>query len=125
MDLTRLPAAMFVVDVMKEHIAVKEAIRLNIPVFGIVDTNSDPSNIDFVIPANDDATKSVGLITDVMVKAMIEGLSERKVDKDSPEGSKEKRAARPKKVDVKGKARKEEVATEEAEESTTSEEAND
>jgi len=109
-DLTRLPAAMFVVDVMKEHIAVKEAIRLGIPVFGIVDTNSDPSNIDYVIPANDDATKSIGLITDVMVKAMQEGLSERKVEKDS-EGSKEKRAAKPKKA----KAKKEEVAQEDAE----------
>ncbi len=115
-DLTRLPAAMFVIDVMKEHIAVKEAIRLNIPVFGIVDTNSDPSNIDYVIPANDDATKSIALITDVMVKAMQEGMSERKVEKDS-DGSKEKRAAKPKKA----KAKKEEVA----EEGTTSEESND
>jgi len=113
-DLTRLPAAMFVVDVMKEHIAVKEAIRLNIPVFGIVDTNSDPSNIDYVIPANDDATKSIALITDVMVKAMQEGMSERKVEKDS-EGSKEKRAAKPKKA----KAKKEDVA----EEGTASEES--
>ncbi len=81
-DLTRTPAAMFVIDVMKEHIAVKEAKRLGIPVFGIVDTNSDPKDIDFVIPANDDATKSIELITDAMVKAIIEGLSERQVTKD-------------------------------------------
>lgn len=87
-DLTRLPAAMFVVDVMKEHIAVREANRLGIPVFGMVDTNSDPSNIDFVIPANDDATKSIELITDIMIKAIKEGLDERKLDKDADgEGS--------------------------------------
>ncbi|MCU4166127.1 30S ribosomal protein S2 [Carboxylicivirga caseinilyticus] len=122
-DLTRLPAAMFVIDVMKEHIAVKEAIRLNIPVFGIVDTNSDPSNIDFVIPANDDATKSIELITDVMVKAMQEGLNERKAEKDS-DGPKEKRAARSKKAEpAKAKAKKEDEVVEEAseEEGTTKE----
>ena len=89
-DLTRLPAAMFVVDVMKENIAVKEANRLNIPVFGIVDTNSDPSNIDFVIPANDDATKSIELIVDVMVKAIEEGTQERKAEQKSEGGSKAK-----------------------------------
>ena len=82
-DLTRLPAAMFVFDVMKEHIAVKEANRLNIPVFGVVDTNSDPANIDYVIPGNDDATKSIELITDIMAKAIQEGLSERKAEKDA------------------------------------------
>ena len=84
-DLTRTPAAMFVIDVMKEHIAVKEAKRLGIPVFGMVDTNSDPKDIDFVIPANDDATKSIELVIDVMVKAIIEGLSERQVSKDDAE----------------------------------------
>jgi small subunit ribosomal protein S2 len=89
-DLTRLPAAMFVVDVMKENIAVKEAVRLNIPVFGIVDTNSDPSNIDFVIPANDDATKSIELIVEVMVKAIEEGIQERKAEQKSEGGSKAK-----------------------------------
>ena len=80
-DLTRLPSALFVVDVMKEHIAVKEAQRLGIPVFGIVDTNSNPNGIDFVIPANDDATKSVDVILAAMVEAMQEGLEERKVEK--------------------------------------------
>ena len=80
-DLTRLPSAIFVVDVMKEHIAVKEAQRLGIPVFGIVDTNSNPHGIDFVIPANDDATKSVDVILTAMVEAIQEGLEERKVEK--------------------------------------------
>ncbi|MBR4433642.1 MAG: 30S ribosomal protein S2 [Bacteroidaceae bacterium] len=80
-DLTRLPAALFVVDVLKENIAVHEANRLGIPVFGIVDTNSDPSNIDFVIPANDDATKSVEVILDACCAAIAEGLEERKIEK--------------------------------------------
>ena len=76
-DLNRLPSALFVVDVMKEHIAVAEANRLGIPVFGIVDTNSDPNPIEFVIPANDDASKSIELILDTLCAAMIEGLEER------------------------------------------------
>ena len=80
-DLTRLPSALFVVDVLKENIAVREANRLGIPVFAIVDTNSDPSNIDFVIPANDDATKSVEVILDACCAAMAEGLEERKAEK--------------------------------------------
>ena len=80
-DLTRLPSALFVIDVMKEHIAVKEAQRLGIPVFGIVDTNSNPNGIDFVIPANDDATKSVDVILAAVCDAIQEGLDERKVEK--------------------------------------------
>ena len=80
-DLTRLPSALFVVDVMKEAIAVKEANRLGIPVFGIVDTNSDPKNIDFVIPANDDAKDSVETILGACCAAIAEGLEERKVEK--------------------------------------------
>lgn len=80
-DLTRLPAAIFVVDVMKEHIAVKEAEKLGIPIFGIVDTNSDPSNIDFVIPANDDATKSIEVILNALIDAIQEGIEERKLEK--------------------------------------------
>ena len=80
-DLTRLPSALFVIDVYKEHIAVHEANRLGIPVFGIVDTNSDPRNIDFVIPANDDATKSIEAILDACCGAIAEGLEERKVEK--------------------------------------------
>lgn len=81
-DLTRLPSALFVVDVMKEKIAVREAQRLGIPVFAIVDTNSDPHGIDFVIPANDDASQSIQLIIGVMVDAIREGLQERRVERD-------------------------------------------
>ena len=90
-DMNRLPGAVFVVDVLKERIAVNEALKLHIPVFGIVDTNSDP-NIDYVIPANDDATKSVSLITDIITKAVQEGIEERKAEKD-----KEKEAPKEKK----------------------------
>ena len=86
-DLTRLPSALFVVDVMKENVAVKEAQRLGIPVFGIVDTNSNPNDIDFVIPANDDATKSVEVILNAMCAAIQEGLEERKVEKIDAEAS--------------------------------------
>ena len=114
-DLTRLPAALFVVDVMKEHIAVKEANRLGIPVFGIVDTNSDPKNIDYIIPANDDAKDSVETILDAVCGAVAEGLTEHKAEKADEKASAEqaeeaaegKRHAR--------RARKEEpVAAEEA-----------
>lgn len=80
-DLNRLPSALFVVDVMKEHIAIAEANRLGIPIFAMVDTNSDPNNIDFVIPANDDATKSIEVILDALCAAIIEGLEERKIEK--------------------------------------------
>lgn len=80
-DLSRLPSALFVVDVMKEHIAVAEANRLSIPVFAIVDTNSNPNNIDFVIPANDDATKSIEIILGAICDAINEGLEERKIEK--------------------------------------------
>lgn len=80
-DLTRLPAALFIVDVMKEHIAVKEAHRLDIPVFGIVDTNSDPNSVDHVIPANDDAKQSIEVILDACCAAIAEGLEERKAEK--------------------------------------------
>jgi small subunit ribosomal protein S2 len=84
-DMNRVPAALFVVDVMKEHIAVAEAKKLGIPVFAMVDTNSDPRQIDFAIPSNDDATKSISKILDVVIEAIAEGLSERKVDKDKNE----------------------------------------
>ncbi len=81
-DLTRLPAAMFIVDVHKEYIAVREANRLNIPVFAMVDTNSDPRNIDFPIPANDDASKSIALVVDFVTESVAEGLNERKMEKE-------------------------------------------
>lgn len=105
-DLTRLPAALFIVDVKKEHIAVAEALKLNIPIFGIVDTNSNPENIDYPIPANDDAFKSVAILTKSIGEAIAEGLSERKKAK---EEQKDKEEASKKEAEV-----KEEVATEEA-----------
>ncbi len=81
-DLNRLPSAIFVVDILKEHIAIAEAKKLNIPTFAIVDTNSDPTKVDFPIPANDDASKSIDLIVGAMVQAIEDGLMERKLDKD-------------------------------------------
>lgn len=94
-DLTRLPAALFVVDVMKENIAVKEAKKLGIPVFGIVDTNSNPNEIDFVIPANDDATNSVEIIVNAICEAIQEGLEERKIEKIDTKSEDEDRENRP------------------------------
>ena len=95
-DLTRLPAAIFVVDIMKEHIAIAEAKKLGIPTFAIVDTNSDPTLVDFPIPANDDASKSIEKIMDILCVSIAEGLSERKQErekikdvKDPKEGKKE------------------------------------
>ncbi len=84
-DLNRLPSALFVVDIIKEKIAIAEARKLNIPTFAIVDTNSDPTLVDFPIPANDDASKSIALIVEVMTKAIEEGLMERKLDRDKEE----------------------------------------
>jgi small subunit ribosomal protein S2 len=81
-DLNRLPAALFIVDIKREHIAVAEATKLNIPTFGIVDTNSDPTLVDFAIPANDDAAKSIALITRYITDSIVEGLSERKREKE-------------------------------------------
>ena len=119
-DLTRLPSALFVVDVMKEHIAVKEANRLGIPVFGIVDTNSDPKNIDYVIPANDDAKDSVEVILGACCEAIAEGLTERKAEKADEKANAEqsevapeakpKRSAR--KTEEALKAKKEALASE-------------
>src|SRR5690606_34539796 len=92
-DLNRLPAALFIVDIKKEHIAVSEAQKLNIPTFAMVDTNSDPESIDFPIPANDDASKSIELICSVVAQAIKEGLEERKRDKEE-EAEKEAAAAK-------------------------------
>lgn len=99
-DLSRLPAALFIVDIMKEHIAVAEAHKLNIPTFAITDTNTDPTQVDFAIPANDDATKSISLIIETMVKAIEEGLSERKVDKEIEKEKEAEEAAEAEKSDV-------------------------
>ncbi|MGM9678287.1 MAG: 30S ribosomal protein S2 [Bacteroidaceae bacterium] len=120
-DLTRLPAALFVVDVMKEQIAVREANRLGIPVFGIVDTNSNPDNIDFMIPANDDASKSIEVILDAICAAVSEGLEERKIERVDAEAAAEQ-DDQPKKGRRGGKAREEEAVEDEAAETETTEE---
>ncbi|MBW6478686.1 MAG: 30S ribosomal protein S2 [Bacteroidales bacterium] len=99
-DLSRIPAAVFIVDIMKEHIAVAEAQKLNIPTFAIVDTNSDPNLVDFPIPANDDASKSISVILKTMVEAIEEGLAERKLEKDKAD--EEERDAE--ELDVKAKS---------------------
>jgi len=109
-DLTRLPAALFVIDVQKEYIAVREAKRLGIPVFAIVDTCCDPTPIDFIIPGNDDASKSIELITNLMCSAIEEGLNERKSEKDKEVSEKPKKVA-PKKA---AKGEKVEATEEEA-----------
>lgn len=116
-DLTRLPSALFVVDVMKEHIAVKEANRLGIPVFAIVDTNSNPKNIDYVIPANDDAKDSVEVILDTICTAIAEGLEERKVEKA------DEKAAQEQKEETGEKRRSPRRAREKAEPKAATEEA--
>ena len=113
-DLTRLPSALFVVDVMKEHIAVKEANRLGIPVFGIVDTNSNPKNIDYVIPANDDAKDSVEVILAAVCGANAEGLVERKAEKADEKAAAEQAEVAEEKPKRARKARKEEAPAEEA-----------
>ena len=92
-DMTRLPGALFVVDIKREQIAIKEAKKLKIPIFAMVDTNSDPREVDFVIPSNDDATKSIGKIVSLMVDAVQEGLQERKSEKESQEQAKTEGAA--------------------------------
>ena len=124
-DLLRLPSALFVVDVMKEHIAVREANRLGIPVFGMVDTNSNPLNIDYVIPANDDATKSVELILGALCKAILEGIQEGKVERTNKESGTETEVL-PQRRERKSRARKteevvEEIAEEEVKEEETTE----
>ena len=113
-DLTRLPSALFVIDVMKENIAVREANRLGIPVFGIVDTNSDPKNIDFVIPANDDAKDSVEAILTACCAAINEGIEERKVEKADEKAADAQADADAEEAKPKRQARKPRKAAEEA-----------
>jgi len=91
-DLTRLPAALFIVDIKREHIAIAEAQKLGIPVFALVDTNSNPNEVDFPIPANDDAFKSISLLVKAFGTAIEEGLSERKKDKEEAKLSEEEEA---------------------------------
>ena len=113
-DLTRLPSALFVVDVMKEHIAVKEANRLGIPVFAIVDTNSNPNDIDFMIPANDDAKDSIEVILNACCTAIAEGLEERKAERADEKAAKEQAEEVSEVKPRARRARKEAPAVEEA-----------
>jgi small subunit ribosomal protein S2 len=101
-EMTRIPAAIFIVDVLKENIALKESVRLNIPTFAMVDTNSDPRDVDFPIPSNDDATKSIAIILDHVTEAIREGLAERKTAKEQQEADKKEQEA--KKAEAKSKA---------------------
>ena len=120
-DLTRLPAALFVIDVQKEQNAVKEAKRLNIPVFAMVDTCCDPTDIDFVIPANDDATKSIALILDTVCAAIAEGAEERKLEKEKEAVEAEANTEAPAKKPAKTRIKKSVKATVDAEEKAAEE----
>ena len=114
-DMTRLPSAIFVVDLMKEQIAVREAQRLGIPVFAIVDTNSDPKDVDFVIPANDDAAKAIDLIVGVLCDSIKEGLEERKVERADAAAAEEQSEDSPQRRERKSRAaRKERVKKEDS-----------
>ena len=114
-DMTRLPSAIFVVDLMKEQIAVREAQRLGIPVFAIVDTNSNPKDVDFVIPANDDAAKAIDLIIGVLCDSIKEGLEERKVERADAAAAEEQSEDSPQRRERKSKAaRKERVKKEDS-----------
>lgn len=112
-DMTRQPAAIFIVDVLKENIALKEAVRLNIPTFAMVDTNSDPRSVDFPIPSNDDATKSIAIILDYITDAIREGLAERKTAKEQQEAEKKNNEA--KKAEAKAKAEEKKAEDKKAE----------
>ena len=123
-DLGRLPSALFVVDVLKEHIAVAEANRLGIPVFGIVDTNSNPDNVDFVIPANDDASKSIDIILNTVCQAITEGMEERKIEKiDNKDEAAEAEEAQVEAKPRRTRVRRSRIAEEAKEEEPKAEEA--
>ncbi|TVZ56685.1 SSU ribosomal protein S2P [Lutibacter sp. Hel_I_33_5] len=119
-DMTRLPGALFVVDIKKEHIAIAEAQKLNIPIFAMVDTNSDPRQVDFVIPSNDDASKSIEKVLFHVTGAISEGLSNRKAEKESKDKAKEAKAVAPKKEEAKTEVKEtKEVAAPKKEEAKT------
>jgi len=122
-DMSRLPAALFVVDITREHIAVKEAQKLNIPIFAMVDTNSDPREVDFVIPSNDDASKSIDKVVSYLSDAIIEGLSERKSTKDEDGNEEEKRERTPRASKAKKSSEEVEVPSTDAEDKKAMKEA--
>jgi small subunit ribosomal protein S2 len=111
-DMTRLPGALFIVDTMREHIAVKEAQKLNIPIFAMVDTNSDPRDVDYLIPSNDDASKSIDIIMTEVANAVAEGLAERKSEKQGEKEGQEPKEAKAKAKEEKPKKEKAEKAPE-------------
>ncbi|WP_411765901.1 30S ribosomal protein S2 [Winogradskyella sp. A3E31] len=118
-DMTRLPGALFVVDIMREHIAIKEAQKLNIPIFAMVDTNSDPRQVDYLIPSNDDASKSIDKILSIVTSAIEDGLNERKAEKSEKEAKKAKKEEPKAKAKTEAKpkaAKKKAVAASEEEE---------
>lgn len=115
-DLTKLPSAMFIIDINKEHIAVAEARKLNIPTFAIVDTNTDPNLIDFPIPANDDASKSIAVIVEYLSKAIEEGLAERKMEREKNQADEKAAKAKNNAEEVKGEATSAAEVSAEAEE---------
>ncbi|WP_373057762.1 30S ribosomal protein S2 [Zunongwangia sp. H14] len=121
-DMSRLPAALFIVDITREHIAVKEAQKLNIPIFAMVDTNSDPREVDYLIPSNDDASKSISKVISYVADSIIEGLSERKSSKDSKKEEKAEKAAKGEKA-PKAKKEKAEVPSTDAEDKKAMKEA--
>jgi len=119
-DMSRIPAALFIVDINKEKIAVAEARKLNIPIFAMVDTNTDPTLIDFAIPANDDASKSIHLIVNTMVQAIGEGLGERKMAKEKQD-VKDEASAKVEELDIKSKSEAIEIAEDAADKSAEKE----
>jgi small subunit ribosomal protein S2 len=122
-DMSRLPGALFIVDITREHIAVKEAQKLNIPIFAMVDTNSDPREVDYVIPANDDASKSINKVVSYVADSIVEGLSERKAGKDEKKAKEEKEDKEPKAKKAAPKAEKAEVPSTDAEDKKAMKEA--
>ncbi|MGB8705244.1 MAG: 30S ribosomal protein S2 [Gillisia sp.] len=122
-DMSRLPAALFVVDITREHIAIKEAQKLNIPIFAMVDTNSDPREVDYVIPSNDDASKSIDKVVSYVAESIIEGLSERKSNKDSKEDNNDEKPAKKVKKSKKAEVENPEVPSKDAEDKKAMKEA--
>ena len=122
-DMSRLPAALFVVDTTREHIAIKEAQKLNIPIFAMVDTNSDPREVDYLIPSNDDASKSISKVVSYVADSIVEGLSERKSNKDAKKAEKASKEGKEDKAPKAKKEKKAEVPSKDAEDKKAMKEA--
>ena len=122
-DMSRLPAALFVVDTTREHIAIKEAQKLNSPIFAMVDTNSDPREVDYLIPSNDDASKSISKVVSYVADSIVEGLSERKSNKDAKKAEKASKEGKEDKAPKAKKEKKAEVPSKDAEDKKAMKEA--